>query len=768
MKLTRRQFITGVGGGALGAVLAAACGIPEDELLMQSKVGMPEDVVTGLDNWYATIGKPYSTGEGLVVRVMEGRAKKVEGNVDYPVNRGKHSARSEALLQDLYNPDRIKAPMARVGERGEGNWEEIGWSDAISRIAHQLEQIKNDRRNREVVLVTTPSVSHAGLVAERFISAYRGTKISYETLENTNLRSVMKELFDQDRLPDIDIDNSDYVLSFGADFLNTWVSPVRYMVGYGEFRQGGNHRGKLVHVDSRFSMTGANADELIYVEPGREGLLALSIAQVIIEEGLGDSQAVASLTGEGQIDINQWAPDKVAEIVGVKADTIKRVAREFASKDHPVAFGGGISGAYTNGKANLHAIYSLNYLVGSLNKPGGLIFNPAPPTEDLKEVEDNLNIGSMSDWKELVRDMEDGKVQALMIDSADPVYGLPESLGFKNASYNVPFIFSFANIINETSAMADLILPTHSSLEDWGTDVPVAGPGYQVVGFQQPVVRPFFEDRGEELGTRSVSDSLLGIASNMGVDLGLGSSTFKGVVENGARQLFELGRGSVKARDFRAFWQGVLQRGGWWDTTSVVSSIKSSVKKLPERISDPEFAGPEGDDTFHLIPFSSSSLGEGENAHLPWMQSMPDPITSATWQTWIEINTKTAEKLQITEGDVIKVISAQGTGKSSDDGIRVIAYPHPGIPPGVVSIPIGQGHTQGGRYSKDRGANVLSILASKLDSDTGSLAWGSTKVKLEKVEDWKRLPKFENSKPDLARDSEHKIIKITPLVEEKH
>ena len=767
MKLTRRQFITGVGGGTLGAVLAAACGVPEDELLMQSKVGMPEDVVTGLDNWYATMGNSYATGEGLVVRVMEGRAKKVEGNVDYPVNRGTHSARSEALLQDLYHPDRLKAPMARVGERGEGNWEEIGWSDAMSRVAHQLEQIKAARKNREVVMVTSPSVSHAGLVSERFMSEYRGTKIAYETLENTNLRGVIKNLFEQDRLPDIDIDNSDYVLSFGADFLDTWISPVRYSRGYGEFRQGGHHRGKLVHVDSRFSMTGANADELIYVEPGREGLLALSIAQVIIDEGLGDSKAAASLTGEGQIDINQWAPDKVAEIVGVSAETIKHVAREFASKDHPVAFGGGLAGAHTNGKANLTAIFSLNYLVGSVNKPGGLIFNPAPPTPELQEVENNLNIGSMSEWRDLVRDMEDGKVQALLIDGPDLAYGLPESIGFKEASYNVPLIFSFANTINETSAMADLILPANCSLEDWGTDVPMAGPGYQVVGFQQPVVRPFFEDRGEELGTKSVPDALMGIASNLGIDLGLEGSTFKDVVENGARQLFELGRGSVKAGDFRAFWTGVLQRGGWWDTTSTVSSLKPAVKQLSEQIADPEFAGPDGVDTFNLIPFSSSWLGEGENAHLPWMQSMPDPVTSVTWQTWIEINIKTAEELQITEGDVVKVLSAQGTGKTSREGINVLAYPHPAIPPGVVSIPIGQGHTQGGRYSKDRGANVMSILSSKLDQETGSLAWASTKVKLEKVDEWKRLPKFENSKPDLARDSDHRIIKITPL-NEKH
>ena len=157
------------------------------------------------------------------------------------------------------------------------------------------------------------------------------------------------------------------------------------------------------------------------------------------------------------------------------------------------------------------AIYSLNYLVGSVNSPGGLIFNPAPPTADLQEVENNLNIGSMSDWRDLVRDMEDGKVQALLIDGVDPVYGLPESIGFKEASYNVPLIFSFANTINETSAMADLIMPCNSVLEDWGTNVPLAGPGYQVVGFQQPVVRPFFEDRGEELGTKSVSDALIGI-----------------------------------------------------------------------------------------------------------------------------------------------------------------------------------------------------------------------------------------------------------------
>ena len=105
-------------------------------------------------------------------------------------------------------------------------------------------------------------------------------------------------MYDQDRVPDFDLENTGFLLSFGADFLNTWGSPVRYGRGYGQFRQGDRERGTHFHVDSRFSMTGANADKWVPINPGMEGLLALSIAQVIIEEDLGDSSAADALTGE--------------------------------------------------------------------------------------------------------------------------------------------------------------------------------------------------------------------------------------------------------------------------------------------------------------------------------------------------------------------------------------------------------------------------------------------------------------------------------------
>ena len=119
MPLTRRQFLKILGGSAIGAVIFQACGVPEKELLVQSPAKMPEDLVSGIDNWYATLCKSCKTNEGIVVRVMEGRAKKVEGNIDYPINQGKHSARCEAALQSLYHPDRIQGPMVRTGNRGD-------------------------------------------------------------------------------------------------------------------------------------------------------------------------------------------------------------------------------------------------------------------------------------------------------------------------------------------------------------------------------------------------------------------------------------------------------------------------------------------------------------------------------------------------------------------------------------------------------------------------------------------------------------------------
>jgi anaerobic selenocysteine-containing dehydrogenase len=340
-----------------------------------------------------------------------------------------------------------------------------------------------------------------------------------------------------------------------------------------------------------------------------------------------------------------------------------------------------------------------------------------------------------------------------LVRGADPWYGLPDAVGFKDATFNVPLIVSFSGIVDDTTAMADLILPEHSFLEDWGADVPDPGPGYQVVGFQQPAVRPLFEARGMHLGTRGFADVLMTVAQGLEIDLGLPGETFKDVLQDGARQLFEMDRGSVRAPDFKSFWNGLLQRGGWWDVSAKSADKPPPAPRLPKP-EEPEFFPQDSAQyPFHLVPFVSTSLGDGRGASLPWLQATPDPITTATWQTWVEINIRTAEAKDIKEGDVIAVSSAYGR-------IEALAFPHPGMPPDVVSIPMGQGHQAGGRYAEGRGSNPLSILAPSMDGKTGALAWAATRVKIEKTDRWIRLPKFENAVPDLPTDEHQEIIQI--------
>ena len=241
MGITRRQFLRWTGVSALGAVVFNGCRIPEEELQVESPVNLPEDLVTGIDNWYATACRQDPGGCGVIIRVVEGRAKKVEGNPDFPINRGKHSARSEAGLQALYHPDRLETPMFRAN-RSDG-FLPISWDRAREILNAGMNSLSDRSR---FLLVTEPLRGHLALLASEFVKAYGGRHMAFQSLEQVNLHRAVKDVFGQDRLPDFDIENANYLFSFGADFLSTWLSPVRYARGYGEFPPGRQEEGSTL------------------------------------------------------------------------------------------------------------------------------------------------------------------------------------------------------------------------------------------------------------------------------------------------------------------------------------------------------------------------------------------------------------------------------------------------------------------------------------------------------------------------------------------
>ena len=735
MKLTRRNFLAWAGISAVGAVACDAFG---DDLKMQSPVSQPEDLVKGRDNWYATLCRHCPSSEGVLVRVMEGRAKKVQGNPKYPINLGKQSARCDAGLQALYHPDRLAGPMLRRG----GTLQPVTWDVALAKLKEQLEA-----RGDNLVLVTEPLSGPLGTIAGRFAQAFGGRHLTFEALSNATYQAAVKNVFDQELLPDLDIGKANFLLSFGADFLSTWVSPTRWSVGFGELRDAevGSGRGTFVQVDSRFSMTAANADRWLPIKTGMEGHLALSLAQVIVEkEWQADGVDLKALTG-GQVAgfLSDFTPDKVGPKLGwpeamlagkSAADTIRELAERFAKDGPSLAIGGDSAGAQSNGLFNLEAIYALNYLVGSVGATGGLRFNPKSP---LPEWPEPPVAASISDWQDTVSALKEGKTKLLMVHQADPIYGLPQAVGLGDAikSNDDVFTVSFSPFLDETSALADLILPDRIYLEDWGADTPNPGPGYQVIGVQQPVVNPL-----DRLDPRSFGDVLLKKAQELGKDADMPWETLLGALEESSELLFALDRGSIEAGSEKEFWTKLLRQGGWWDeqtTGPAVNPTGGLYSQIAEGASEPAALDPG---EFYLIPFAHNTLLDGRNTHLPWAQSAPDPITTVTWQTWAEVNEQLASEKGWREGDVIQIEASGGS-------IQALLYPNPALPPNVVAVPVGQGRRNGPGYAvseeERESSNILGILDPKLVNEAGALAWAGNRVRLTPTGESLRVSKFE-------------------------
>ncbi len=734
MPVSRRKFLQAVGLSSLGAVIFKACGFADREILVESPVELPEDLVSGTDNWYASTCRQCQAGCGVVTRVMEGRAKKLEGNPNHPLNRGKLCVRGQAGVQALYNPDRIEGPMRRSSPAGQlekiPGTDRGAWLDAMDELMGRLRGVSGE----QVLLVTEPLKGQMARVTRRFIDSLGIQHISYESMErDANLRTAIRDVFGQETLPEFDIENTKFLMGFGVDLLETWLSTVRYNRGYGAFRQGQagetkslRDRGTFVQVDSRFSMTAANADRWVPIKPGMEGNLALSMAYVIIREGMAPEATVNALTnGQGYSWLQAFAPENIEAQVGVEASRIVELARQFASERPSLAIGGNSAGAHTNGTFNLMAIYSLNFLVGSVGSNGPLLFNPVPL---IPGQENALPRATFRDWQSTVERIDRGDFKVLMVRGVNPVHGTPEVAGFQNALDKVDYAVSFSSFMDDTTARADLVLPDHTYLESWGDEVPDPSPGYEMVSYQQPVVRPIFN-------TRAFGDQLIDIADQTGSPLPW--PTFKDALREGAQEIQRLGRGSVQSSDFEVFWNGLLQRGVWYDLDAKPET-RAEPKPLPTEPVLPIFSSSPPGDGFHLILYPSLALTDGKGANLPWLQATPDPMTTVVWETWVDISLRDAENLSVKTNDILEIRSIYGS-------VEVPAYVNRGTPPGTISMPVGQGHNDFGRYAKGRGANPLSLLAPFTDGHTGALAWNATRVKVTKAVGNKTLPKFEGA-----------------------
>jgi menaquinone reductase, molybdopterin-binding-like subunit len=726
--MERRDFLK-ISAAAGATAALEGCGNPDHQLI---RFVPEEDLIPGIATWKPSLCTLCPAGCGLLVRVMPGDAevvrngqlgllkmglaKKLEGNPAHPINRGKLCPRGQAGVQVTYHPDRLKGPLVRTGRRGSGQFHEVSWDDAIQQLVSRLSDLQASKSESGLAFVTAPLRGQRKMIIDTFAASFkRSTAVEFAFFDDSVICSANAASFGQALPPTVDIGQSNYVISFGADFLGTWNSPVAQSLGFGQMREGRpGQRGKFVQFEPRISQTGASADEWIPVEPGAEGMLALSLANVIIAEKRRPAAAAGhagSLIEGWSQGLKDFAPEKIGAQVGVKPETIVRIAREAAAHDPAVALIGDAAAAHTNGLFNVLAVNALNALLGSVGKPGGIQFAPVRSAKQ--------PAASLESWAAQVSSGA-AAVEVLLLYNANPVFAAPAGWSVHAALDRIPFIASFGSFIDETSALADLILPDHSPLESWLEDTPVSGSTKVVVSVAPPAMNPLHN-------TRAMPDVLLDVAHRLGGDSAkaLPWKTYDEAIQASFAALYKE-KGSKIAKDAAEFWKKAQEQGGWWSSEESKVTPGGSSAGAAVKNAAPQFHGDSGEYPYHFLPFASQLLYDGSLANLPWLQEAPDPLSTVMWGTWVEINPRTAEKLAIRQGDLVEVASPQGK-------LRAPALVTPGIAPDVIAMPVGQGHENFTRYASNRGANPISILSSATVAGTGSLAWAATRVTLSAV-----------------------------------
>lgn len=717
-KISRRDFLKLATAGAATTAVLTGCGPSSRYVQREPYMKMPEYTYNGLSTYYATTCRECAAGCGLIVRTMQGRAIKVEGNPEHPVNRGKTCSRGQVTLQGLYNPNRVRGPLKHT--RGEALYNEnfenvepnMSWDEAIQVVADGL------KNPSEVAFLMGLTSDHLFDVLSDLATASgtpAPTRFSAASMFETHstLSKAAENLFGQAALPFFDIGNSDLVLSFGANFLETWLSPVAFNREYAKMRRGNpKRRGYFIQFEARLSQTAAKADEWIPIRPGTEGLVALAIGRLVAEAKGGAAPRVFS-----SVDLNRVASD-----ADVKLETLEKIAQHIMESENPIAIPGGSALGLNNGLQTAEAVLTFNALIDNFGKPGGVFLSPLSPNDDAYH-----RPASAQEMADFVGKMKSGAIKTLFVHGVNPIFELPKSLGFAEALANVGTVISFATFPDETAVASDYIFPDRHGLESWGYQRVATGTTQSTLSGLQPVVSGVYEKDKPTLvyDPRGTADVFIAAAKLAGEPFtqALPFDDEVGYIQSKLTNLIGQADGSFAAPEINSFSAYFQQHGGWWrNTAELIAPTATNALGKSLNVNVADFAG-EGE--FFFIPFVSPTLGEA-GANKPWLQELADSTTTVMWNTWVQVNPKTAEELGIEDDDVVRIVSEAGTVE------EVSVYRYPGIRPDTIAMPFGQGHTAYGIYAQGRGQNPADVLGPRFN-EAGDLAFMGMKVKVEKT-----------------------------------
>ena len=731
----RRDFLKVLGWSGASASVAA-CGFTSVDSGVETVKSYvnPEDFnVPGVGIYYASTCTQCEAGCGVVGRVRDGRVLKLEGNVASELNKGKLCGLGQASVQHHYNPDRLKAPLLRQG----GELKPASWDEAGKALA-QATAATGDGR---FAFVTGPVSGHFKVLVRSVVESFgAGAHFVYEALSTRVNRAASERVFGADS-PRLLLEKAQLIVSFGADFLDTWVSPVHFAGQYARFRRASDERprGTLVQIEPRMTLTGANADRWIGIRPGSEGTLALGLANALIAGKPAGTVPPAIAAAAAAFDRK-----RVLAETGVGEEAFDRLVQLLQKRTPSVVLSGPSAEGHVHGSSNAQAILALNWVLGNVGKtvlpPPKLPFPQIAPES-----------GDTASLRQFAAQLAEGRYDTVFFHDVNPVYAAPAFLKLKELLPKARFKVAFAQYLDETAAEADLVLPVDSALEDWGTHIAA----YQTEGLeltlQQPLMERLYDGTPGSPGeTRSAGDMLLGLLKQRRAKEFGGFADYYAYLRAallGNRAAFAGAAGGDEQ-----FWTEALSRG-------VLKINAPESKAAPAKVDvDLDFAGASGSADqqfpFMLAPIVRSSLRDGRHANLPWLQETPDSLTTIVWDSWAEVHPETARRLNIKDGDILEIASASGS-------IQAKAYLFPGVHRDVIGVPLGQGHDERmGRYARAAGGvNPFRILDPLFDRKTGELALYATRVRVSKTGSHGMLVKDEGWKSgNLTTQAGRKLV----------
>jgi len=715
LQANRRDFLKYFGFSVTAVALAACYKTPVRHAVPY--LVKPEDVTPGVANYYRSTCGGCSSACGVEVKVREGRPIKIDGNPDSVISRGGTCAVGQASILSLYDNERLANPLVNGSENSD-------WAGIDSQISEKLKKVAAS--NGKIVILSDTIHSPSTLKAiESFKTAFPTVEhvmydaVSYSGMLDANLADFGKRV-----LPTYRFDKAKVVVSFGADFLGTWISPVEFTKGYSIHRiptvEGG--MSKHIQFESNLSMTGTNAD---YRFPMRSSQELLYISSLY--------NAIAQATGGKQIPVAQQG-----ELAG---NAIKKTADALlAAKGTSIVVSG-------SNDINVQKIVNAtNVLLGNYGT-----------TVDLTNYSKQYQ-GSDTAASAVLTGLNNGSVKAVIFYNTNPVYNNNKD-SWANAIKKAEVSVSFASSKDETASVCQFVCPDSHYLESWGDSEPQAG----VYHLTQPTIGHVFNTRQAQWSLLAWAGALPTVEKDPFAAKGIFSQKFKA----SPYYLFIRNNWSSVLSSDEAF-NAALEKGIAGNTSIAVSgpaAYAGDVTSLASAITATSKAN-----GIDLVLYQATGVRDGKHGNNPWLHEMPDPVSKVTWDNYVSLPKSLAQKLGITEGTTVNV-------KAGDVVFNnVPAMIQPGQANNTIGLAVGYGRTHAGKVggSIEKGYDTIGINAYNFVSNTtGNRSYVINGVTVEKgdenyhlaqtqthhsiegrdivkestFEAWKKNPKAGNDKP---------------------